>query len=423
MIDKQNIWTYTFGCKVNQVDTESMERQVLGQANINQWDQNPNTILINTCSVTKEADRQARQLIRKMHRTYPKAKIIVTGCYAQREPQSIEKIEGVGLVLPILNQQQWVDHVGLERQDEPQVFAYTKKSRAFLKIQDGCNAYCAFCVLPYVRKKSRSIDINEIQKTVHSFVKLGHVEMVITGTHIAGFGRDLAKRMDLTDGLKHILSVDPQFVVRISSLEPSGLTSKFLRFVKSEDRILPHFHIPLQSGSDEVLRRMNRKYKVMHYEQRINELSLTKPKVSIGTDVIVGYPQETLQEFDQTVKLIEKLPLTYLHVFPFSAREETKAFTLIDDVPKVEKKRRVHVLRTLSHQKRKAFYESFLGKTCKILVEKKRSKEGFLTGYSEHYIPVVFEGNDRLKEKKVDVVLQTIEVNGLDQMHVRSKVE
>lgn len=418
----EQIWTFTFGCKVNAADSDQMEGFLKSTgASLNQKNVPPDSIVINTCTVTSQADAQARQLIRKMNRLYPEAKMVVSGCYAERDPAALKTLPGVVKVLPIAQQKTIGVALGLTT-DVATPMAYTQKTRAVLKIQDGCNAYCSFCVLPFVRGRSASLNISDILSQAKSFSEQNYQELVITGTHMGAFGRDLEPRTNFPKLIKKILEVAPQAHVRISSLEPTTLTPEFIRLVENEKKIVPHFHIPLQSGSDAVLRRMNRKYKVKNYAERVLKLSLTKPLTSIGTDVIVGFPGETQREFDETVNLIQSLPLTYLHVFPFSARPETKAAKLKDDVLGNIKNERVHVLRDLSHQKRKAYFENFKGTVQTVLVEKKKTKEGLLMGYTEHYVPVQFKGQDRLIEKGVDVKLTDLVEAGQDQLYYQAEV-
>lgn len=422
---RKSIQTYTFGCKVNLFDTVSIENQLKTQlkASINSEREEPQAVIVNTCTVTASADRQARQLIRKLHRRYPQARILVTGCYAQAQPQALREIPGVAEVIPIQEQSRIPELLGARvKQSIIPQGEFSKRTRAFLKIQDGCNAYCSFCVLPFIRGRSRSIDLKEICDLAKAYEQNGYQEIVVTGTHMGAYGRDLVPRIRFSDALKAIMKAAPKVFIRISSLEPTTLTKDVIRLVSEQDQIRPHFHIPLQSGSDSVLRRMNRKYKVKNYQERIEALSKARSKVAIGADVIVGYPEETEAEFQKTLECIESFPLTYLHVFSFSARPGTRAERFLDNVPSPVKKQRVTSLRKVSLKKRNAFYKQFINRTVPVLVEKKRDKSGWLRGYTPHYVPVRMKGPNRLMEREVDVKLLAIEPVKADEVMVLGEV-
>lgn len=423
--EQKIVHTHTFGCKVNWYDTSAIERllEQKGQVRIDH-DQAlaPDTIVINTCTVTQSADKQAKHLIRKVSRKYPQAKIVVTGCYAQHKPHEINDL-GVSHVLPIKEQYKLPQLLGWGESHENEFLAArSKRTRANLKMQNGCNAYCSFCILPYIRGKSSSIPLSQILEQAKFYSDEGHHELVLTGTHIGGYGRDFSTRMRFSDAVLAILNHVPKMKVRISSLEPTTLTPDVIRLVKFHDRVQPHFHIPLQSGSDDVLKRMNRKYKAKHFQDRIAALSQTREFISIGTDVIVGYPGETNEEFLETKNLLESLPITYFHVFPFSARPGTKANTLKDDVDQKTKKERVNILRRISDRKRNAFYSRFLHSSQKVFVEKHRDENHLLCAITPHYVPVRFQGDDRLKGLEVEVRLQDIRQNNQSEDYVYSEV-
>jgi threonylcarbamoyladenosine tRNA methylthiotransferase MtaB len=421
-----NVHTYTFGCKVNFYDTSQMEAvmQRGDQAVVDhQKSHAPDAIVINTCTVTESADKQARQLIRKLKREHPLAKIVVTGCYAQENPGEIQAMDEVNAVVPIRAYPSLPQVLGWQEQisTEP-VVVTSQRTRANLKIQDGCNAYCSFCIIPYVRGKSTSIEMPVLLHQASQYVAQGHQELVITGTHIAGYGRDLKPRLRLSDVLYQLVRQHPDIALRISSLEPVGLTPDFFKALRDIPNVRPHFHIPLQSGSDDVLKKMNRKYKVQHYQRRIETLHAIYDRVNIGSDVIVGFPGETKRDFDQTVALVETLPMTYLHVFPYSQRPGTKANQYEETVSVQEKKRRVRTLRTLSEQKKQAFYQQFSGETHSVLVEKKRNAAGLLKGYTPHYLPVQMAGGDRLMEKEVQVRLEQCKQDDKGQWYFEAVV-
>lgn len=415
------MWTYTFGCKVNQFDTSKIELDTSSDHDwvINRRSQSPQAVVINTCTVTESADKQARQLVRRIKRNHPEAKLIVTGCYAESRPEDFTKY-GVTTV-PIRQQHQISDHLGISQaKPKPLVELPTiiKRTRASLKMQDGCNAYCSFCILPYVRGRSKSIELPALVKLAQSYESHGYLELIVTGTHIGAYGRDLSPRLRFSDALKAILDATKHIEIRISSLEPTTLTPDIIKLFGESSRILPHFHIPMQSGSDTVLKRMNRKNRVQNYADRIEKLSNQRPDTAIGADVIVGYCGETQEEFEETRSVIEKLPLTYLHVFPYSGRPGTKAVSMEDNVPVAEKRRRVSVLRAISEKKSAQFYQQHLGKEMPVLLEKKRDARGRIMGHTSNYIPVAVEGHDRLMETKPLVKLLALERNDQNELSV-----
>lgn len=411
----KHVKTYTFGCKVNQADTAMMENLLkhATQCDVNADVVAPDVVVINTCTVTSQADQQARQLIRKVHRSFPQAKVIVTGCYAESKPKEVESIDGVHLVLPLAGQKNISEVFGIkiDPAQELKFFPQKKKTRLTLKLQDGCNAYCSFCILPYVRGRSESISPESLLSAVVG-AQESYREIVLTGTHIGAYGRDLEPRMRLSDIIGNMLSATRDVHFRISSLEPTGLTKDLISLVRAEARIRPHFHIPLQSGSDAVLKRMNRKYSVKNYEERINALHASKDQMAIGADVIVGFPQETEREFEETFELIKRLPLTYLHVFPYSPREGTRSHAVFpDDVPAQIKKERVQALRSWALARKREFFSSFIGKTQHVLVEKKKDDQGLLTAHNPQYAPVRLHGSDRLMQKEVEVKYVAVETD------------
>lgn len=412
---KKTLKTYTFGCKVNWFDSAQVESAV---SQFKTWDidpksKNPDAVLINTCTVTESADKQARQLIRKINRDHPQAKIIVTGCYAEADSQRISQMPGVTDVVAIKDRPKINESLGLPSLTEKDAFKTmaqtSQRTRAYLKMQDGCNAYCAFCVLPYVRGRSRSIDIKTLIELAQSYENHGYKEMIITGTHVGSYGRDLSPRMTFAKALDHILKETDAIRLKISSLEPTTLTPEFIKLMDGNLRIAPHFHIPMQSGSDDVLKRMNRKNKAQNFNERIIALSKTQDDVCIGTDVIVGFCGETEKDFQASYDALRDLPINYFHVFPYSGRPGTRAENVfMDDVAPQVKKERVKVLRELSFQKQTEFYRRFENTTEKILVEKKRDVEGYLQGQTTRYVRVKIKGHDRLQEKEVDVKLSQL---------------
>lgn len=424
LLDKpKSVKTITFGCKVNQADTTWMEQKLhhATGAGVNDSSESPEVVLINTCTVTASADQQARQMIRKMHRKYPDAKIVVTGCYTESKPELLKSIEGVSVVLPLAGQAS-IDR--LFKGGEAALIQKPlkkRKTRLNFKLQDGCNAYCSFCILPYIRGRSRSIAPDVLLSQLRDVAE-DYLEIVLTGTHIGAYGRDLEPRETLSTMIQMMLSRTQALSFRVSSLEPTGLTKEFIRLVGSEARIKPHFHIPLQSGSASVLKRMNRKYSPKNYADRVLALSKTRDKVAIGADVIVGFPGETEEEFQETVALIKNSPITYLHVFPYSPRPGTKSDKMLDDVSPLVKQARVTLLRELGDQKKLTFFESFLGSVQSVIIEMKKDEHQRLTGYTAHYIPIRVHGHDRLMRQEVDVKLIKIDKDSKGEVFVLAEM-
>jgi threonylcarbamoyladenosine tRNA methylthiotransferase MtaB len=408
--------TYTFGCKVNLVDTAQIEKALerAAGARLVSDGSTPDVVVVNTCTVTAGADRQARQLIRRIHRENPAARVLVTGCYAESEPDLLRKMPGVEVVIPIREQQKIPRFLGFEDvSDEFSAESPKARTRAFLKLQDGCNAYCSFCILPYVRGRSRSVPLELLIQQARAFENSGYREIVVTGTHIGTYGRDLTPRLKFSDALRAIALAAPRTAIRVSSLEPMTLTPDVIRAVAENQQFRPHFHIPLQSGSNTVLRRMNRKYRAEHFAERVEKLYRTRPDLGLGTDVIVGYPGETDAEFEETRNLIESLPITFLHVFRFSARPGTKSAKMWDDVPPSLKRARSAELVALGERKQSLFFTSMVGKTVSVLVERKK-RGPFHTGHSPQYVPVHFKGADRLFGNEVDVQLKSLNGFGME---------
>lgn len=422
----KNVHTYTFGCKVNHFDTTRLEaylRQdqdvVIDHRKVNK----PDAIVVNTCTVTENADKEAQALIRRLGRKHPGTDIVITGCYAQNNQAMLKEKPNVKDVLRFEDYSRINDVLGLKSvsaQTLPVV--KTPRFRANVKIQDGCKAYCSYCVIPFVREKSTSTSMSYVLKQVDAFVASGHPEIILTGTHIAGYGRDLRPRKRLSDIIRAIHNAHPALPIRISSLEPVGVTPDFVKAVQNISTIQPHFHIPLQSGSDAILKNMNRKYKSQHYRDRIEKLIQAKPGANIGTDVIVGYPGETKDDFEQTQKLLEELPISYAHVFPFSARPATKAARMKETVTPMEKKRRVRALIQVMREKKQAYYDQHLQKTKNVFVENKRVQNDMLKGITPESIPVLFQGHDRLKHTCVGVTLTHMKTDATGEPVVYGKV-
>ena len=383
-----------FGCRATQADGAALERQFRerGMTRADSTSQ-AEVVVLNTCTVTASADQDARSAIRRVHRQNPHAKIIVTGCYAQRAPQELRAIPGVDLVvgnshkhalvgslLPSPNGS-FVPLAQLGALPESRVmvgniFAHTEllaapvfessspheKTRPNLKIQDGCNNRCSFCVIPYVRGRSRSLKLEHVIREVDALVANGYREIVLSGINLGRWGRELSPRMSFASLLREILERTSVEKIRISSVEPMDWTNELIELIASSPRICKHAHVPLQSGSDKILRRMHRKYRPWHYADRIERIRRAMPDAAIGADVMVGFPGESTDEFEQTRAFIDSLPFTYLHVFTYSSRPGTPSAEMPDQVPVTVARERNRILRELVNEKKRTFMQTFVGR-------------------------------------------------------------
>ena len=418
----------TFGCKANQYDSEII-RENFEEKNFDivPFPEPADIYVINTCTVTGKTDFQARQLIRRAHRVNPQAKIVVTGCYAQAAPEDLKKIPGVSLVIG--NPDKW-EIVNIIKEAEKTSFAgiivtpmekeivfpekkikrFSAKTRFFLKIQDGCNAQCSYCIVPQVRGKSRSMAPQTVLELLSGIGSSGYKEAVLTGIHLGAYGLDLSPQTSLLNLLHEIEKQMPVPRVRLSSVEPNEITQGVIDVLAESPIVCPHLHLPLQSGDTTILRKMNRPYSAENFHSLVVTLTNSIKDLAIGADVIVGFPGEGEEEFYQTLHLLEELPITYLHVFPFSLRKGTPAFSLPGRVNGNAVKKRSEILRSLSKKKREGFYRSYLNKKLPILIEVRRHrKTGLLKGLSRNYIPVLIAGRDDLMNQEITVRVTSVE--------------
>ena len=385
-----------FGCRATQADGAAIERQLLDRGLERAADSGAAEIVVlNTCTVTAAADQDARAAIRRIHRANPGAQILVTGCYAQRAPEELSKLPGVSYVIGNSHKHELVNYVPPRSHFVPlaqigaigepavivgDIFAHTElmaapvfdaswseKTRPNLKVQDGCNNRCSFCIIPYVRGKSRSLKLEEVVREVDALVANGYREIVLSGINLGRWGRELAPQSTFAAMLRAILERTTIEKIRISSVEPMDWTNEVIELVASSPRICKHAHVPLQSGSDKILRKMHRKYRPWHYADRIERIRAAMPDAAIGADVMVGFPAETEEDFEQTRTLIERLPFTYLHVFTYSSRPGTPSAAMPDQVPVRVARERNRVLRELAAQKKRAFMESFVGREVEAI--------------------------------------------------------
>lgn len=395
---------HTLGCKLNFSETSAIGR-MLSERGIYRASngEEPDLIVINTCSVTEVADKKGRQLIRRLTSRWPRATVVVTGCYAQLKPEEVSSMEGVDIVLGAqekLKIAEFLDRYIADKVVQPLVQVTPMKeitefhascergdrTRYFLKVQDGCDYFCTYCTIPFARGRSRSGTIDQIESLARQVAAEGGKEIVLTGVNTGDFGRrngenffDLIRRLDTVEGIERY---------RISSIEPNLLTEEMLRWISTESRaFMPHFHIPLQSGSDAVLKLMNRRYDTSLFASRINLIKELMPDAFIGVDIIAGARGETPEEWDKSYRFVESLPVSRLHVFPYSERPGTRALDIDFTVPQEEKHRRVAQLTDLSDRKLAAFMESQRGREVKVLWEQPGHGD-IMHGFTENYIRV-----------------------------------
>jgi threonylcarbamoyladenosine tRNA methylthiotransferase MtaB len=417
----------TLGCKVNQAESEAISQDLLDS----EWSvttdcENAEVCVVNTCTVTQKASMQSRQAIRKAIRSNPNARIIVTGCYAQTAPQEINKIEGVDYVV---GHDKKLTISRLFRSDadesfESEVLSFSRipqkgrfqlmptatsaaRTRPFLKIQDGCNAFCTYCIVPYARGRSRSMPVDNVLQSIEELARAGFHEVVLTGIHLGAYGHDLAPATNLADLMARIENRKPIDRVRISSIEPFELTKEIIQRVAASDIFCRHFHIPLQSGDNGILKKMGRPYSRQDFNGLINNIHRLMPDAAIGVDTLIGFPGESEAAFEKTYELMADLPVSYLHVFPFSSRPGTAADKLPNKLDPLVIKARCERIRELGDQKRLKFYGRSTGRSLPVLIETKRDgATDLLKGISSNYLPVLIEGDDDLKNKIVDVKIE-----------------
>jgi len=382
-------------------------------------------VIINTCTVTSRGDYEARRLIRKIKRENPNCLLVVTGCYAQRSPKEILQTDEVDLILG--NEDKIRIHsiikklstkrtpmvlhrpfTGREKAYFYPIKRFTGHTRVFLKIQDGCNYKCSYCIVPYVRGRSRSVSGQKVISAISGLLDKGFKEIVLTGIDIGSWKEPGFEKKGLLYLLEQIEKINDAFRIRLSSIEPKEINEELLGFISSSDKIVPHLHIPLQSGSDSVLKAMNRPYKSEHFYQLINGIKAKIHSVCLGSDVIVGFPCEGEEEFRQTYELIESLPFSYLHVFPFSPRAETPAAHLRQTTANRIITTRAKILRQLSAEKNLQFRSSFKGNVRSCLVLTKAKSEGRLLALSDNYIKISFEGDEELKNQLISLKITEV---------------
>ena len=416
---------YTLGCKVNQYETEAM-LEMFKKEGYTQVDSEDfaDVYVINTCTVTHMSDRKSRQYIRRMKKKNPDAIIAVVGCYSQVSPEEILSIDEVNLVMGTNDRKKIVEEVKkidasrkvstvddimkVKAFEEIEINKTNGKTRAFLKIQDGCDRYCSYCIIPYARGRVRSRDLESIVKEVENLASNGYKEVVLTGIHVASYGKDIKDSdIKLLDVIKQINDIEGIERIRLSSVEPILFTDEFVEAVSTMDKVCPHYHLSLQSGCDETLKRMKRRYTTEEYKAIVDRLRAAIPNVSITTDVIVGFPGETNEEFDKTYEFLKDIELTHMHIFKYSPRKGTPAATMENQVDPSTKHERSEKLLQLNEENFKKFGQKMLDKEFNVLFEQKVGDNKF-EGLTENYVKVIVESDKDLSEQILKVKITDV---------------
>ena len=392
----------TLGCKVNTYETEAVEELLKNSGyNIGRFEEYADVYIVNTCTVTAMSDKKSRQMIRRTRKLNPSAVVVVMGCYSQKAPHEILEIEEVNLVLGTSNRKAILGEIeNITSQDkriivedimkirdfeELEISEVRDRARALVKIQDGCDRFCSYCIIPFTRGPVRSRKLENIKEEVGRIVKNGYKEVVLTGIHVASYGKDSGD-MSLIDVIESIAEIEGLERIRTSSVEPLIITEEFVQRLGAVDKFCPHFHLSLQSGSDSVLSRMNRRYTSQEYREAVNTIRRTFPYAAITTDVIVGFPEETDQEFEQTYEFLKELRLYETHIFKYSPRNGTKAAEMPDQVEPAVKNSRSECLIKLNEKNKKEFENLHIGQIVDILIE--THENGYATGHTKNYIKV-----------------------------------
>ena len=431
MENKKKVAFYTLGCKLNFSETSTIARnfQDEGFERVD-FEEVADMYVINTCSVTENADKQFKQIVKKAMKLNNKAFVAAVGCYAQLKPEELAAVDGVDLVLGATEKFKIIDYINdLSKNDMGEVhsceieeadfyvgsYSIGDRTRAFLKVQDGCDYKCTYCTIPLARGISRSDALENVLKNASDISKQGIKEIVLTGVNIGDYGKgefgnkkhehtflDLVQALDKVDGIERL---------RISSIEPNLLKNETIEFVSNSRTFVPHFHIPLQSGSNDILKKMKRRYLREVYTERVNKIREVMPHACIGVDVIVGFPGETDENFLETYNFLNEMDISYLHVFTYSERDNTEAAEMPNVVPMNIRNKRSKMLRGLSVKKRRSFYESQIGTNRTVLFESE-NKEGYIQGFTENYVKVKTPWNPELANTLHEISLTKIDDDG-----------
>ena len=414
----------TLGCKINQYDSAVIQGRLDARHSFVPFDERADCYVINSCTVTDRADWEARQLVRRAKRLNPAAKVLVTGCYAQVNPQEVARVSGVDYVVGLNRLDDLIQFVEEAPAHATQIAVSDVKrergvpvlgtralpghTRAFLKIQEGCSYSCTYCIIPTARGLSRSVASREVMEQVRRLADAGYKEIVLTGIHLGGYGQDLKPKMDLTALVEMIAESRLLPRLRLSSLDPREVPDQLLDLVAASDVICPHLHICAQAGNDEILKRMRRNYDTAYYRALLDRVRERLPDAALGSDIIVGFPGETDEQFETSLEFFASSPLTYFHVFPYSSRRGTVAASLPDPVPTSVKKSRGRRMRELGEQKKSEFCGGFVGRRADVLIEAKVDRAtGLHKGFSRNYLPVAVSAAGDLANREIDVRLET----------------
>ncbi len=417
----------TLGCKVNQFESAAFQSdfEAAGLTTV-PFTQPADIYVVNTCAVTAKAAAQSRRMIRRAMKLNPKARLVVTGCYAQIASQNILEISDYQVCivgngnkhrLPDIalsdihcDLEMYTGDISRKKEICPlTAHRFGGRTRAYMKIQDGCNAFCSYCIVPYSRGRSHSLSMDKVLEQLDIFVDQGYKEIVLTGIHAGAYGKDFEPAVNLAQLIRKILARRHPVRYRLSSLEPTEISKELLDLLAEEPALAPHLHIPLQSGDNGILKIMNRRYSAEQFAKIVMDCAAALPEAAIGIDVLAGFPGEDEQAFQNTFDLLEKLPATYLHAFPYSKRPGTVAAVLPGQLPNKIKQERVARLRALDHKKRSTHYEKNIGKTRRVLAESSKNQLGLMRGFSENYVPVYFEAGGKYANQFVDVLITKID--------------
>ncbi len=421
----KSVTFHTLGCKVNQYDTQAMIEALAKDYRIVSNKEGADVYIVNTCTVTNRADQKSRQYIRSIIRKNPEALVAVTGCYAQRFPQKIAEIQGVDLILGSQEKNRIASFLnGREKNSRPEIFvenvdSYSRydtlsvskhhaHTRAFVKIQDGCQNYCSYCIIPYVRGKERSRPLKDTLEEIRELVRNGYKEIVLTGIRLGSWGEDLNGEVALAALLEKVAEIKDLKRVRLSSIEPRDLSEELIDRIAQLPKVCRHLHVPLQSGDDQTLKAMNRPYDTFYYQDLIERIEEKIEGVAITTDIMVGFPGEEEKEFENTYNFAKKMRFSKMHIFRYSPRPGTPAAQLGKKVREKDVKERSKKLFGLSLKMQEEFSRRFLGETLEVLVERRKEND-CLTGLTDNYIRAVFAGPENLVNKIVKVKITQIE--------------
>ncbi|MEO6948554.1 MAG: tRNA (N(6)-L-threonylcarbamoyladenosine(37)-C(2))-methylthiotransferase MtaB [Ginsengibacter sp.] len=423
MLNGKSVALHTLGCKLNYSETSAIERLMINDGFVSkEFTDEADVYVINTCSVTDNADKECRQLVRRIQRRAPDAMVVVVGCYAQLKPKEIAEIPGVDLVLGASEKFNITHHLKeLTHGDSAKIcsceiedvegfhssFSLNHRTRTFLKVQDGCDYNCSFCTIPLARGRSRSNSIDNILEEIEKISSSGVKEIVLTGINLGDFGKDGKGEKTGKNFYTLLREIEEKTDIeryRISSIEPNLLTDEIIEFVARSKKIMPHFHIPLQSGSNKILGMMRRRYKRELYAQKVESIKQLMPDCCIGVDIITGFPGETDEDFKETLDFLIDLDVSYFHVFTYSERDNTFALNLAPVVPVHTRNERTKILRNLSYQKMQAFTTSHIGDSRKILFEGK-NKNGMMEGYTDNYIKIQIPYNEEWSNEIIEWII------------------